>query len=319
MSEECGEIKKDDSFKWIIDPIDGTSNFLHGMPHFAISIGLEHENEIICGIIYDPIKDEMFTAEKGNGSYVNNQRIRVSSRSKLKDSLILTGGPRYSSDKKNITFEEYKKFTSKTQKDKDKNLVILYTSDIKKQDSFIETAKKRSYDVVIFDNVIDSHYINHLEQKLDKTQIKRVDADIIDKLIDKDDKKETVISEKDKEALKSLFEKIVDNKSAMISVESLNPADDPVTITLPEFFRRMQDMAKSSGNNPMMMGAPGEMTAVNINGNHKTIEKILKAKTTKTKEKIASQVYDLALLSQNMLTGSELTNFVRRSLDILSK
>ena len=222
-------------------------------------------------------------------------------------------------DSKMRTFEEYKKFTSKTQKDKDKNLVILYTSDIKKQDSFIETAKKRSYDVVIFDNVIDSHFINHLEQKLDKTQIKRVDADIIDKLIDKGDKKETVISEKDKEVLKSLFEKIVDNKSAMISVESLNPADDPVTITLPEFFRRMQDMAKSSGNNPMMMGAPGEMTAVNINGNHKTIEKILKAKTNKTKEKIASQVYDLALLSQNMLTGSELTNFVRRSLDILSK
>ena len=222
-------------------------------------------------------------------------------------------------DSKMRTFEEYKKFTSKTQKDKDKNLVILYTSDIKKQDSFIETAKKRSYDVVIFDNVIDSHFINHLEKKLDKTQIKRVDADIIDKLIDKGDKKETVISEKDKEVLKSLFEKIVDNKSAMISVESLNPADDPVTITLPEFFRRMQDMAKSSGNNPMMMGAPGEMTAVNINGNHKTIEKILKAKTNKTKEKIASQVYDLALLSQNMLTGSELTNFVRRSLDILSK
>lgn len=222
-------------------------------------------------------------------------------------------------DGKMRTFEEYKKFISKTQKDKDKNLVILYTSDIKKQDSFIETAKKRSYDVVIFDNVIDSHYINHLEQKLDKTQIKRVDADIIDKLIDKDDKKETVISEKDKEALKSLFEKIVNNKSAMVSVEALNPADDPVTITVPEFFRRMQDMAKSSGNNPMMMGAPGEMTAVNINGNHKTIEKILKAKTNKTKEKIASQVYDLALLSQNMLTGSELTNFVRRSLDILSK
>ena len=113
LSEECGEIKKDDSFKWVIDPIDGTSNFLHGLPHFAISIGLEHKNEIICGIIYDPIKDEMFTAEKGNGSYVNNQRIRVSSRSKLKDSLILTGGPRYSSIKKDIILEEYKKFTSK--------------------------------------------------------------------------------------------------------------------------------------------------------------------------------------------------------------
>ena len=95
--------------------------------------------------------------------------------------------------------------------------------------------------------------------------------------------------------------------------------DSPVTITLPEFFRRMQDMAKTSGGNPMMMGAPGEMISVSINGNHKTIDKILKAKTKKTKEKIASQLYDLALLSQNMLTGSNLTSFVRRSLDILSK
>ena len=80
LSEEVGEINNDTEFKWIIDPIDGTANFLHGIPHFAISVGLEHNKEIICGIIYDPIKDEMFTAEKGNGSYVNNKRMRVSSR-----------------------------------------------------------------------------------------------------------------------------------------------------------------------------------------------------------------------------------------------
>ena len=85
LSEEIGEINNDESFKWIIDPIDGTSNFLHGIPHFAISIGLEHNKEIICGTIYDPIKDELFIAEKGNGSFVNNQRMRVSARSKLKD------------------------------------------------------------------------------------------------------------------------------------------------------------------------------------------------------------------------------------------
>ena len=89
LSEEIGKINNDESFKWIIDPIDGTANFLHGIPHFAISVGLEHNKEIICGIIYDPIKNEMFTAEKGNGSYLNNQRIRVSSRSKLKDCIIL--------------------------------------------------------------------------------------------------------------------------------------------------------------------------------------------------------------------------------------
>ena len=112
LSEEIGEINNDESFKWIIDPIDGTSNFLHGIPHFAISIGLEHDKEIICGIIYDPIKDEMFTAEKGIGAYVNNKRMRVSSRSKLKDCIIFTGGPRQNPKDKELFFVEYKNFSS---------------------------------------------------------------------------------------------------------------------------------------------------------------------------------------------------------------
>ena len=113
LSEEIGEINNDESFRWIIDPIDGTSNFLHGIPHFAISIGLEHNKEIICGIVYDPIKDEMFIAEKGNGAYMNNQRMRVSTRSKLKDCIIFSGGPRYGSENKELIFKEYIKFSSK--------------------------------------------------------------------------------------------------------------------------------------------------------------------------------------------------------------
>ena len=113
LSEEVGQINNDESFKWIIDPIDGTSNFLHGIPHFAISIGLEHDKEIICGIIYDPIKDEIFTAEKGNGAYLNNRRMRVSSRSKLKDCIICTGGHKRDSKDRELALEEYKKFSSK--------------------------------------------------------------------------------------------------------------------------------------------------------------------------------------------------------------
>jgi len=117
LSEESGQIKNknSDEFRWIIDPIDGTTNFLHGIPHFAISIGLEHDGEIICGIIYDPIKDEMFVAEKGNGSYLNNQRMRVSSRSILKDCLIITGGPTFKSKDKDrqLSLNEYYKFSSK--------------------------------------------------------------------------------------------------------------------------------------------------------------------------------------------------------------
>jgi len=113
LSEEIGEINNDKSFRWIIDPIDGTSNFLHGIPHFAISVGLEHDKEIICGIIYDPIKDEMFTAEKGNGSYLNNQRMRVSSRSELKDCILFTGGPKHGAVDGELSMKEYTKFSSK--------------------------------------------------------------------------------------------------------------------------------------------------------------------------------------------------------------
>ena len=113
LSEEIGEINNDKSFKWIIDPIDGTANFLHGILHFAISIGLEHDGEIISGIIYDPIKDEMFVAEKGNGAYVNNKRMRVSSRSKLENCIICTGGPKKDSKDRESTLEEYKKFSSR--------------------------------------------------------------------------------------------------------------------------------------------------------------------------------------------------------------
>ena len=113
LSEEIGKINNDESFKWIIDPIDGTANFLHGIPHFAISIGLEHDGEIICGIIYDPIKDEMFVAEKGNGSYLNNQRIRVSSRSKLENCIIFTGGPKIGAKNRELSLKEYNNVSSK--------------------------------------------------------------------------------------------------------------------------------------------------------------------------------------------------------------
>ena len=113
LSEEIGEIKNDDSYRWIIDPIDGTANFMHGIPHFAVSLALEKNKEIICGVIYDPIKDEMFFAEKGKGAYLNNQRIRVSARSKLQDCIIFTGGPRHNHKEKNLSLEEYKKFSNK--------------------------------------------------------------------------------------------------------------------------------------------------------------------------------------------------------------
>ena len=108
VSEESGvENNKDKSNSWIIDPIDGTVNFLHGIPHFAISIALKSNNEIVSGLIFDPIKNEMFFAEKGNGSFLNNSRIRVSNKKKIEDSLLVTGGPKFKSKKKEKIFQEY--------------------------------------------------------------------------------------------------------------------------------------------------------------------------------------------------------------------
>ena len=113
LSEEKGiENNKDENNTWIIDPIDGTINYLHGIPHFAISIALKSYDQIIAGLIYDPIKDEMFTAEKGNGAYLNNHRLRVSSRSKLKECIVFTGGPKINSKNKEQSLKEYEKFSS---------------------------------------------------------------------------------------------------------------------------------------------------------------------------------------------------------------
>ena len=114
ITEESGIINKSNNKnKWIVDPIDGTLNFLNGIPQFAISIAYEENNEVLCGIIFNPISNEMYVAEKGNGSYLNNSRIRVSKKKIIKDSLLVTGGPKQASKKKNEIFSEYIKISNK--------------------------------------------------------------------------------------------------------------------------------------------------------------------------------------------------------------
>jgi len=113
LSKEIGEINKENKdHRWIIDPIDGTLNFLNGIPHFAISIGYEEKSEIVCGLIFDPIKNEIFFAEKGSGAFFNNSRIRVSKKKKIKNSILVTGGPKFNSPKKNDIFQEYIKVSN---------------------------------------------------------------------------------------------------------------------------------------------------------------------------------------------------------------
>ena len=222
-------------------------------------------------------------------------------------------------DKQYFTFEEYKEKVKPNQTDKDSNLVYIYASDAGKQDSFIQGAKNKAYDVLLLDGVLDSHFINTLEQKLEKVQLKRVDSETADKLVDKDEKIESVLSTEEIEQVKSVFDKAINNKNFTVSVEPMSPNDLPVVVTMSEFMRRMKDMAKTGGGGGYaFMGAMPDNYNVAVNGNHPITQKILKADGDEAKAKLAKQAYDLALLSQNMLTGADLTNFIKRSVELVS-
>lgn len=212
-----------------------------------------------------------------------------------------------------FTFEEYREKVKVNQTDKNDSTVYLYASNAGKQDSFIQAAKSKGYDVLQFDGVLDSHFINTLEQKLEKTQIKRVDSETSDKLIEKDQKSESVLSNEEQEQVKALFEKAINNKNMTLAVEAMSPDELPVVITMSEFMRRMKDMAKLGGGGYNFMGTMQDNYNVAINGNHTIVQKILKAETEDLKITLAKQAYDLALLSQNMLTGTDLTSFIKRS------
>jgi molecular chaperone HtpG len=217
---------------------------------------------------------------------------------------------------KYFTFNEYREHVQANQTDKDSTVTFLYTTDPGKQDAYIQSARKRSYDVLKLDGILDSHFINTLERKLEKTNMKRVDSDTIDKLIDKGIANESVLSEDEKTKLKEVFENTLNNKSLMISVESLPVDELPVTITLPEFMRRMRDMAANGGGGMAMFGEMPLNYNVAINANHALINKILKSEDEAEKAKLVRQTYDLGLLSQNMLSGSELTSFIQRTLEL---
>lgn len=218
-----------------------------------------------------------------------------------------------------FTIEEYKEHIKANQTDKDGNLTFLYTTDAGKQHSYIQSAEKKGYDVLNLGEVIDSHFINALEQKLEKVSLKRVDSDIVDKLIDKDEKKESVLTEKEQKKVKETFEKAIDNNNVTVAVESLAADELPVTITMPEFMRRMKDMAATGGGGMGMMGNFPDHFNVSINANHPMINKIVNAKKEDVRISLAKQAYDLGMLSQNLLSGSKLTDFIHRSVELVSK
>jgi len=215
-------------------------------------------------------------------------------------------------DGKYFTFEEYKEVVKENQTDKNDMQVWLYTTDEKKQDAFIQSARKRSYDVLTFNSVIDSHFINALEQKVEKIQVKRVDADTLDKLIEKDVTLESILSTEESDKAKKLFEEVVNSKTGNVQIEAMPVDELPVVITFPEFMRRMTDMQASSGQ-PSMFGNMPLMYTISVNANHPLIGRILQTENEEEQKTLAKQVYDLALLSQGLLVGSDLTQFIQRT------
>lgn len=218
--------------------------------------------------------------------------------------------------KENFTLDEYKEKVAPVQTDKDGQVIYLYTNNPAKQDAFIQSANKKSYDVLVMDSPIDNHFISQLEHKLEKTSLKRVDADVADKLIKKDDAPEHVLTEEQATKVKGIFDKAINKPAYKVELESLSPDELPVTITMDEFMRRMKDMAAMGGGMGFYGSMPDNYKVV-VNGNHKLITRILQEENEETQAQLSKQAFDLALLSQGLLTGAELTEFVNRSVNLI--
>jgi len=215
------------------------------------------------------------------------------------------------------TLDEYREKVLAIQTDKNEQLIYLYSTDLKKQDSFIDSALKKDYDVLVLDSPIDNHFIQHIESKLEKTQLKRVDSDVVEKLIQKDSTYANLLTEDQSKSVKELFEKAIANKTYTVDIEGLSPEEMPVTITMEEWMRRMKEMAQTGGGPMSFYGSLPDSYKVAINGNHPLVDKILKAENEESQVKLAKQAFDLALLSQGLLTGKDLTAFVKRSVEMI--
>jgi molecular chaperone HtpG len=216
------------------------------------------------------------------------------------------------------TINEYKEKVAPLQTDKDERVVFLYTPDAAKQDAYIQNANKRSYDVLLMNSPIDNHFISHLEQHLDKVSLKRVDSDVMDKLIQKDAAIENVLNDEQQTQVKDIFAGAVKSKPGMeVSIESLSPDELPVTVTMDEWMRRMKDMAAMGGGGMSFYGSMPDRYKVAINANHPLISKVLGTDDAEVRTRLARQAVDLALLSQGLLTGADLTAFVERSVALI--
>lgn len=216
------------------------------------------------------------------------------------------------------TLDEYKTATAATQKNKDGKQVLLYTTNPVQQDAFIQSAVAKGYKVVKLETMVDAAFINNVEMKWEGVQFVRVDADVVDNLIDKQENVDSILSKDEVEQAKKLFEFQVPEITLTVEVKGLSPDAAPIVATRPEFMRRMKDMAGMGGGGMTAFYAqmPDEVH-LTVNGNHPIYQTLLKLPDVDKQQKQARNLADLALLSQGLLKGAELTNFINRSVDLL--
>ena len=216
-----------------------------------------------------------------------------------------------------FTFDELVEKTKEAQTDKDGNHVILYAANKDAQHSYIQAAKDKGYEVLLLDSPIISHLMQKLEGGDGKVKFTRVDADHVDNLIKKDETVISKLSDEEKEKLKPIIEAAVPKETYTVQLEAMDSSSSPFIITVPEFMRRMKEMQASGGGGMMGMGNFPDMYNLVVNTNHELVGQVLQTKTEKKQSRLISQAFDLAKLSQNLLHGEELTNFIKRSYELI--
>ena len=214
-----------------------------------------------------------------------------------------------------FTFDELKENTKDLQTDKDDKLVILYSSDIDAQHSYIKQANAKGYKILLLDSPIIGHLIQKMEGNKENISFARVDGDTLENLIKKDEAIISKISDKEKETLKPIIEEVVKEGGYTVQLEPLDSQSLPFVLTQPEFMRRMKEMQQTGGGG--MMGNMPDMYNLVVNTNHELVGQILNTKTKKKKERLIQQALDLAKLSQNLLKGEALTQFIQRSVELI--
>ncbi|MBP5677221.1 MAG: molecular chaperone HtpG [Bacteroidales bacterium] len=215
------------------------------------------------------------------------------------------------------TLDSYREKIKALQTDKDKTVCYLYASDAEEEHAYIEKAKEKGYDVLLMDSPLESHFINLLEQKIEKSRFVRVDSDTVEKLIPHDDTIPEKLSKEEQDKLKPIIEDVVDKQKFNVQLESLESDDAPMQVTQSEFMRRYREMAQTSGGGMGFYGELPENYNLVVNMNHPLIGRLLEEQDADKRTELVKQLTDLALLGSGLLKGEALSRFVRRSVELL--